>query len=75
MNIPGFNAEASIYSKYILPVGAMLAGLGQGGQVVPSLLRLPDFGCECSQDGCICCHGNIGCAVCFSRSGRCVWVI
>ena len=53
MNMPRFSAEASLYrSSAHHQVGAMLAGLKQEGEVVPSTLS-SGF-CACSDRRCFC---------------------
>ncbi len=69
-NMPGFTAEASFYKSNVqYPIGAMLAGLRRGGEVLvqPAARRRPIA--YCGMKGCcvdlrflglpeICCNGD-----------------
>jgi hypothetical protein len=58
INMPGFTAEASLYRNSAhYQVGTMLAGLRQGGEVVPALIWDCEGGicCFCTPNLCCCC--------------------
>jgi hypothetical protein len=68
--MPGFGAGASLYrSSAHYQVGAMLPGLRQGGEIIPSARRIVDttaaYYCSCSGDRpnryCCCCDIRRGC--------------